>query len=65
MKVMVNGEVLETSCTTLAELMETLNYKPNTFATAIDGAFVPREQRPRTLLAEGMQIEVVAPMQGG
>jgi thiamine biosynthesis protein ThiS len=34
-------------------------------ATAVNGRFVAAAARPRTELADGDRIEVVAPMQGG
>ena len=32
---------------------------------AVNGAFVPRQARAATLLAEGDKVEIVAPRQGG
>ncbi len=63
--IVVNGEKTETSCATLGELLDRLNYDANAVATAIDGAFIPRQQRHTVPLTENIKIEVVSPMQGG
>ena len=65
MKILINDELTETDCANLAALLEHLNYSENTVATAVDGAFVPRQQRQALSLIEGMKVEIVAPMQGG
>lgn len=65
MKIHVNGEPMEVSCTTLADLLTELDYTVGIVATAVDGVFVAKAQRQETWLKEGMGIEIVAPMQGG
>jgi sulfur carrier protein len=65
MKIYVNGETTETAFATLGELLRNLNYISDTVATAVDGTFVPRQQRDSIALREGISIEIVAPMQGG
>lgn len=65
MEIVLNGEATETACTTLGELLEQLNYKGDSVATAVDGTFLPRQQRHAARLSEGMRIEIVSPMQGG
>lgn len=65
MKIYVNGESMQTTSTTLAELLQQLDYRGATLATAVDGVFVPRAARDVTALAEDMEIEIVSPVQGG
>ena len=63
--VVVNGEPTATSAATLAELLSDLGYAEGQVATALNGAFVPRQARAEARLAAGDKIEVVAPRQGG
>ncbi|MDD2868356.1 sulfur carrier protein ThiS [Neomegalonema sp.] len=64
MKIILNGEALETSAADLAELLRERGFGPKV-ATARQGEFVPAGLRAATPLAEGDRIEVLAPMQGG
>lgn len=61
----VNGKELETGAATLAALIEELGHDETVVATALNGEFAPRGARAGAALAEGDEIEVVAPMQGG
>jgi sulfur carrier protein len=61
----VNGERTKTPARTLAELIEALGHGEGTVATALNGAFVPRQDRAGMRLAEGDRVEVLAPRQGG
>jgi sulfur carrier protein len=61
----VNGEHAETEARTLAQLIDGLGFREGEVATAVNGDFVPRQARSATLLAEGDQVEIVAPRQGG
>jgi sulfur carrier protein len=61
----LNGEPLETEARTLADLVAGQGFAENAVATAVNGAFVPRQARAATLLAEGDKVEIVAPRQGG
>ena len=65
MKIIVNGAELELAVSTLAEALEALDYAGAVVATAVNGQFVAARVRAETRLAEGDQIEVVAPRQGG
>ncbi len=64
-RINVNGEWVDTASTSLDDLLTSLGYEPQTVATAIDGAFVAREQRAGVEIGDGARIEIVAPMQGG
>ncbi len=64
MKIILNGEALETSAADLAQLLQERGFGPKV-ATARQGEFVPAGLRAATPLAEGDRIEVLAPMQGG
>ncbi|TAL85384.1 MAG: sulfur carrier protein ThiS [Rhodanobacter sp.] len=65
MKITVNGVGREVRSTMLAEALEELDYATAVIATALNGHFVATAARSSTVLAEGDQVEVVAPMQGG
>jgi len=65
MRVQVNGSWREVGAATLAAALTDLGYGDAVVTTAMNGEFVACEARPRTLLAEGDRIEVLAPMQGG
>ncbi|HEY1244089.1 MAG TPA: sulfur carrier protein ThiS [Hyphomicrobiaceae bacterium] len=61
----LNGERLDTDTCTLAELVASQGFAATAVATAVNGAFVPREARVATLLTGGDEVEIVAPRQGG
>jgi sulfur carrier protein len=63
--ILLNGERVETEARTLAELVAGHGFAQAAVATAVNGAFVPREARAATLLAGGDRVEIVAPRQGG
>jgi sulfur carrier protein len=61
----VNGAAMAIRATTLAELLDQLDYGAARVATAVNGTFVPSAARAQALLADGDRIEIVAPRQGG
>ena len=65
MKIIVNGEKLETYAKTLDELCATLGHGMDKIATARNGDFVPAAERAKARLNENDAIEIVAPRQGG
>jgi len=65
MRIRVNGAWRETSGATLVAALQELGYAEAVVATAVNGEFVPVAARSSALLAEGDQLEVLAPMQGG
>jgi len=65
MRIFLNDDMHEVSPGTLAAALENLGYGGRKIATAVNGRFVASAARPRTELADGDKIEVVAPMQGG
>ncbi|TDF41761.1 sulfur carrier protein ThiS [Alteromonadaceae bacterium M269] len=65
MKITVNGESQVTQASNLQELVKRLGYGESKIAAAFNGSFVPHSQYINTLLSEGDDIEIVAPMQGG
>ncbi|EKF19315.1 sulfur carrier protein ThiS [Nitratireductor pacificus] len=65
MKLLVNGEEQFVAATTLAALLDELDYAPDFLATALNGALVPAAERGGCVLGEGDRIEILAPMQGG
>ena len=65
MRIFLNGKVREVAVWDLAEALDVLGYRDTVVATAVNGRFVPVTARRTLVLAEGDEIEVVAPMQGG
>ncbi|WP_040523651.1 sulfur carrier protein ThiS [Aliiglaciecola lipolytica] len=63
--IQINSESMTCQSTNLAELLNEKGYQNATVATAINGNFVPQQNRENTLLKEGDRIEILAPMQGG
>jgi len=65
MRILVNGAWRETVAAELSTVLEELGYGGAVVATAVHGEFVVLGVRPRTRLAEGDRVEVLAPIQGG
>lgn len=65
MRISVNGEAREVEGRTLAEVLDELGYRGVVVATAVNGDFAPADRRGSLTLAQGDQVEVLAPMQGG
>lgn len=65
MTLLLNGQPLEVTATTLAEALAELGYADKVVATAVNGDFVAVRRRESVRLTEGDRIEVLAPMQGG
>lgn len=66
MLVQVNGEGrLLASGTTVAELLEALDVRPDRVAVERNGSLVPRREHARTHLVEGDVVEVVTLVGGG
>ena len=61
----VNGQMMQTVPTTLADLVARLGHDPASIATAVNGDFVARKARAERRLVAGDQVEIVAPRQGG
>lgn len=65
MNFVVNGTPRDLRASTLSEAIDELGYERATVASAVNGRFVRAVQRASTMLADGDEIEVLAPMQGG
>ena len=65
MRIIVNGERLETTAKTMADLLLELGYEDMPVATARNMNVVRKGERDKTTLAEGDKIEILVPMQGG
>ena len=63
--VVVNGQRTATSAATLAALLIEAGHGGAKVATALNGEFVAERARAQTRLADGDQVEIVAPRQGG
>lgn len=65
MRIEINGESRTVVHKTLDELVNEMTVRPKAVATAVNGTFVPLEERGQKVLTEGDRIEVLSPMQGG
>lgn len=65
MKIIVNGEAVETTSSTLAALLTELGKGDAKVATSLNETFVPKALRDTQALTDGDRVEVVAPRQGG
>lgn len=65
MKITLNGESVDLRGETLADALAEHGYAESQVATAVNADFVPKGQRGTRKLADGDQVEVVAPRQGG
>ncbi|WP_310620077.1 sulfur carrier protein ThiS [Flexibacterium corallicola] len=65
MKIIVNGESRKATGNTLADILVEMGFTGPAIATALNGYLVPRENYQHTVIEEGDQLEVLAPMQGG
>ena len=63
--ILVNGERTETGAAFLGELLSQLGFEQDQVATALNGAFVPKQACDATPLAADDKVEIVAPRQGG
>ncbi|SFZ97689.1 Sulfur carrier protein ThiS [hydrothermal vent metagenome] len=65
-KVSVNGEIKEVfENLNIKELIEALDYRTKGFAVAINTTFVAIESYEKTIIKEGDNIDILAPVQGG
>jgi sulfur carrier protein len=65
MRILINGASRDIRAADLSGALEELGYAGAVVATAVNGEFVPAADRQVARLADGDQIEVLAPMQGG
>jgi sulfur carrier protein len=65
MLISVNGKPCDVRADTLAALVAELEYEDAVVATARNRDFVRRNDRALTALAEGDEIEILVPKQGG
>ena len=65
MKIVLNGDAMNTSCETLQELLEFLEHSESSVATAVNQEFIPASERKSLQLNSGDLVEIIAPMSGG
>ncbi len=66
MNILFNGTAVETEAENLTTFLLEQGFTADSHvATAVNGQFVPKEQRETYTLNDGDSVEVVAPMQGG
>lgn len=65
MRVVVNGNEMEITSATIADLLIEMGYEDMPVATAVNMAVVRKRDRAQTALKDGDRIEILVPMQGG
>ena len=66
MKVIINGEPKEfENEMNIMTLMETLGYKKDVGAVAVNMTFVASDKYEETMLQDGDEVEILAPVCGG
>jgi len=65
MKIILNGEAVDITATTLGEALAEQGFGEAKVATAVNEAFVAKDARADFTLSDGDRVEVLAPMQGG
>ncbi len=65
MLINLNGVNRQIEADNLQSLCLEMEFDPHTVATALNGEFIPREERTQTLISERDQVEIFAPSQGG
>ena len=64
-EIVVNGKKERLKACNIQELIEILGYHDNSFAVAVNGTFVALKRYHDTILKNGDEIEILAPMVGG
>ncbi|MCB1542093.1 MAG: sulfur carrier protein ThiS [Rhodoblastus sp.] len=65
MNIRVNGIDCDVKASDLESLLAELDYAEQTVATALNRTFVRKKDRPTTKIAEGDEVEILTPRQGG
>ncbi len=65
MRIIVNGESKETSCTTVEDLLRELSVDPTKIVVEQNGTILYKEQFATTALAENATFEIVQFVGGG
>lgn len=66
MKIVLNGRACEIEARDVETALAELGHDPDAaVATALNGDFLPREERASAPLREGDRLEVISPRQGG
>jgi len=65
MQLIVNGEIIQTNSSTIAQLLEELKITEKTMAAAINMEIVKKEAWSKTELKEGDKIEFLQFVGGG
>ena len=65
MRISINGTMREVAATTLAALLEELEYGGATVGTALNQDFIRANDRTTVSLTDGDAVEIVTPRQGG
>ena len=65
MNIVLNGEKVSVSSSSLKEVLTELGYGEAKIATALNEEFIAENNRADIILEAGDRLEVLAPMQGG
>lgn len=61
----VNGEKITQDFKTLADVCLALSDDAESVATAVNGDFVSKSLRGKTMIQDGDYIDIIAPLEGG
>lgn len=64
-QLILNGQAIETTASTVLELLTDQGLTQGRFAVEIDGGLVPKSRLANTELFDGISIEVVQAVGGG
>ena len=65
MKVILNGEAIETSCINVLELLLEKGIQANKVAVEVNGEIVPKSQLGEFTITENSKIEIITFVGGG
>ena len=65
MKVILNGEEIETSCINVLELLLEKGIQTNKVAVEVNGGIVPKSQLGEFTITENSKIEIITFVGGG
>ena len=65
MQIFLNGEPINTSCTTLQELIQQLDLEGKRFAVEMNEMIISKSKLATTTLTESARIEIIHAVGGG
>lgn len=65
MQIFLNGEAIDTSCTTVQELIQQLDLEGKRFAVEMNEMIISKSKLATTTLTESARIEIIHAVGGG